>query len=146
MLQDLKRPENLGRDEYPKTLTDAFDLLVRESGKYNTVRPMSNRYRPRGGCGGRGRQNFLFAQQGCGEQGRGGRGNRNITFSRMNVDDSDEIMAGTDGETFPNIPCFGCNFHGYYCSACPYTTRTAVVSMHVGHMITQDESFHIPKS
>ena len=30
LLQDLKRSSNLGRDEYPKTLTKAFDLLVRE--------------------------------------------------------------------------------------------------------------------
>ena len=64
----------------------------------------------------------------------------------MNADNSDEIAAGTDGETFPNIICFGCNFHGHYCSTCPYATRTTVVSIHVGHMLTQDESFNIPKS
>ena len=53
----------------------------------------------------------------------------------MNADDSDEIVAGTDGDTFPNILCFGCNFHGHYRSACPYATRTTVVSMYVGHML-----------
>ena len=67
LLQDLKRSANLGRDEYPKTLTEAFDLLVRESGKYDTVQTVSNRYRPRGGRSRRGRQFFLFAQQGRGE-------------------------------------------------------------------------------
>ena len=37
LLEDLKRSANLGRDEYPETLTKAFDLLVRESGEYDTV-------------------------------------------------------------------------------------------------------------
>ena len=32
LLDDLKRSANLGRDEYPETLTEAFNLLVRESG------------------------------------------------------------------------------------------------------------------
>ena len=101
LLQDLKRSANLGRDEYPETLTEAFDLLVRESDEYDTVRPMSNRYRGRGGRGGRGRHNFLFAKQ-----GRGGRGNENITYSRVNDNDSNEVVAGTDGENHPNIVCF----------------------------------------
>jgi len=38
LLKDLKSSANRGRDEYPTTLTDAFDLLVRESGEYDTVR------------------------------------------------------------------------------------------------------------
>ena len=60
MLEDLKRSANLGRDEYPETLTEAFNLLVRESGEYDTVRTTSTRYRPRGGRGGRGRQIFCL--------------------------------------------------------------------------------------
>ena len=147
LLNDLKRSANLGRDEYPKTLTEAFDLLVRESGEYDTVRPPSNRYRGRGGRGGRGRYNFLFAQQGRG--GRSGRGeheSENTTYSRMNTDETDEVVAGTDGDSFPNIGCYGCNFHGHYRTACPYATRTGVMSMHVGYMLTQDDCFEIPKS
>ena len=38
LLQDLKRSINLRYDEYSKTLTKAFDILVRESGEYNTIR------------------------------------------------------------------------------------------------------------
>ena len=53
LLKDLKRLANLGRDEYPESLTEAFNLLVRESGEYDTVRNRySNRYRGRGGQGG----------------------------------------------------------------------------------------------
>ena len=33
LLDDLKQSANLGRDEYPETLTEAFNLLVRESGE-----------------------------------------------------------------------------------------------------------------
>ena len=71
---DLKSSANRGRDKYPVTLTEAFNLLVRESGEYGTVRIYNPRFRGghRGGCGGRGRHNFLFAQSG---RGRGGRGN-----------------------------------------------------------------------
>ena len=102
---------------------------------------MSSRFRQRGEHGGRGRQSFIFAQQ-----GRGGRGGGNTTFSRMNTDDSNEIVVGTDGETFPNILCFGCNFHGHYCSTYPYITRRDDASMHVGLMLAQDDSFSILKS
>ena len=37
LLQDLKRSANLRRDEYSKTLTEAFDILVRESGEYDII-------------------------------------------------------------------------------------------------------------
>ena len=141
LLEDLKSLANLGRDGYPETLTEAFDLLVRESGEYDTVCTVSSRYRQRGGRGGRGRQDFLFMQQ-----GRGGHGNGNITYSRTNQEDSNEVVAGTDGEIFPNIICFGCNFHWHYRNTYPYATQTGIVSMHVGYMLIQDQSFVIPKS
>ena len=37
LLDGLKRSANLGIDEYPATLTEAFNLPVREYGEYNTV-------------------------------------------------------------------------------------------------------------
>lgn len=106
LLEDLKRSVNLGRDKYPESLTEAFDLLVRESGKYNTVLPSgSNIYHGRGRRGGRGRQSFLFNQQCC-----GGQGTENISYLRTNDYSSDEVVAGTDGKTFSNIDRFGYNF------------------------------------
>ena len=72
LLEDLKSSANRGRDEYPTTLTEAFDLLVRESGEYDTIRGFNPRYRTRRGLRNRGRGHFLFAQQ-----GRGGRNNDN---------------------------------------------------------------------
>ena len=34
---DLKSSANQGRGEYPKTLTDSFDLIANEYGEYDTV-------------------------------------------------------------------------------------------------------------
>ena len=145
LLEGLKRSANLGRDEYPATLTEAFDLLVRESGEYDTVRPpqQNNRFRGRGGRGGRGRTSYLFAQQ-----GRGGRGNSEseCSYSRTNSTNSNEVVAGTDGEPHQNVTCFGCQFQGHYRNMCPYVTRAGVVSMHVGYTFSQGELFNIPKS
>ena len=38
LLENLKRSTNMGRDKYPKTLTEAFNLIVRDLGEYGTVR------------------------------------------------------------------------------------------------------------
>ena len=52
---DLKRSANRGRNEYHVSLMDAFNLLVRDSGEYDTVRNYNPRFRgPRCGRGGRG--------------------------------------------------------------------------------------------
>ena len=114
LLDDLKSSANRGRDEYPKSLTDAFDLLVRTSGEYDTVRRYSRNTRGRGNRGGRGRDSFLFAQTGRGNQ------NRDFTYSRMNTNDSTEVVPGIDGTSFEEIGCFGCGFKGHYRNQCPY--------------------------
>jgi len=54
----------------------------------------------------------MFAQA-----GRGGRRNgddRRSSFSRLNDNNSDEILSGTDGGSKYHMKCFGCNFHGHY--------------------------------
>ena len=64
-LDNLKISAKRGRDEYP-TITNAFDVLVRESGDHYAARwcvPIFLPRRHRGGPrGGRGRSSFLFAQ------------------------------------------------------------------------------------
>ena len=47
-LYDLKSSSNRGCDNYPCTLTDTFDLLTREPGRYDTVRPMNIKNETRG--------------------------------------------------------------------------------------------------
>ena len=100
----MKSAANRGRDEYPVTLTEAFDLLVRESGEYDSVSIYNQRHRSRGGRGGRGRHSFLFAQTGRGGRGSGGK----VAYSRMSTNNGTEIVAGADGEMFPDTKCYGC--------------------------------------
>ena len=45
-----------------------------------------------------------------------------------------------------DMTCYGCQFLGHYRNQCPYQTRDAVISVHVGWLLTQGESFRIPKS
>ena len=52
LLEDLKRLANLGREEYPETLTNVFHLLARESSEYGTVQATLDRYYRRGVHGG----------------------------------------------------------------------------------------------
>ena len=137
LLDDLKRSANLGRDEYPETLTAAFDLLVRESGEYDGTRRFFD-MQERGGRGGRGRNGFNFAQQ-----GRGG-DFRNSTYTRNNNSNSNEIVQGTDGELHPDVKCFGCNFSGHYRNKCPYVTQSGAISMHVGVVFANPGTFTIP--
>ena len=100
MNDDLKSSENRGQDEYPVTLIDTFNLLVRESGEYDTVRNYNPRFRgTRGGCGSRSWQYFLFTQ---GDRGGAGCGN-DITYSRTNDNDNTEVVAGANRETFPEV-------------------------------------------
>ena len=145
ILEDLKSSANRGRDEYPTTLTDAFDLLVRESGEYDTVCGFKPRYRTRQGRGGgRGRgRGFLFTQQ-----GRGGRnnGNERNHYSSRNENDSNEVVAGADGQTHPDITCFGCQFVGHFRNQCPYAANEQVQAVHIGCTLAQDSVFTIPKS
>ena len=63
LLENFKRSANLRRYEYPKTLTEVFNLLVRELGEYDTARQPNNRFRGQGGRGGSGNHTFVFTQQ-----------------------------------------------------------------------------------
>ena len=142
LLEDLKSSANRGRDEYPVTLTDAFDLLVRESGEFDTK--SYRRFNGRGDRGSRGR-NYMLAQRGG--RGSGGRGSDNdYTFSRMNENSSSEIVPGSDDLTHQGISCYGCSFLGHYRNQCPYSSRTGSVSMHLGIMCAQGKVFDIPSS
>ena len=89
LLEGLKSSANRGRHEHPITLTDAFDLLVRESDECNAAQSY-HRHNSRRGRGSRARK-YMFAQ-------RGDRGlDHECTFSRTNEDRSREVVPGTDG-------------------------------------------------
>ena len=96
----MKWSTNLGKDDYPKTLTEAFNMLVRESGEYDSVR---RAYSHRFGFGHeRGHVSYLPVQLARDDN------QNNIMYSRTNSNNSQEIVVGTDGETHPSMTCFGC--------------------------------------
>lgn len=148
ILKDLKSSAYRGRDEYPTTLTSAFDLLVRESENFEKKSTQPFYRGERGGRSGRGggRYGVYFAQTGC-RRGRRGRGEAsNGSFTRSNGNNSCEIVDGSDGESKPEIKYFVCQFYGHYRGEFPYERHTGFVSVHLGHVLTQDEeSFDIPK-
>ena len=143
ILNGSKSSATRGRDEYPDMLIDAFKLLVRESGEYDTVCNCNLRYARTyiccGGRGYRGRSSFPFTQQGRGKD-------RNVTLSRTNTTNSNEVVPGTDRGNHPNVTCFGCQFVGYYRNTCPYATLTGTISMHVGCTLDQRGLFDTPDS
>ena len=94
----LKSFANRVRDEHSITLTEAFNFLVRESGENGTVRNFNPRFRgTRGSRGGRGKQNFLFAQSLRCVSGRG----NDFTYSLMNNCNATEVVTGASGKKFP---------------------------------------------
>ena len=80
----------------------------------------------------------------CAQTGRGG---QNMIYSRMNNDNCTEIVAGTDGQSFNDVTCFGCGFLSHYRNQCPYVQRGGIVSIHIGYLFTQGNTlFDIPDS
>ena len=82
---------NRGRDEYPLTLTDAFDLPVRESGKFDTVKS-NRRFNGRGGRGRRG-SNYMFAQRG--DKGQGNKITFSSSYKVTFMHDSAVVLSGS---------------------------------------------------
>ena len=95
-LQDsLEEGVLLGRDEYPTTITQAYELLQstcpnthqQQSGRFSRFRN-SNRFRM---------GNLSFAQ----------------------VQTSENTVPGSDGRVFEHIKCHGCHSFGHYRNQCP---------------------------
>ena len=106
LLNDLRSLVNRGRDKYLETVTDVFDLLVRDSGEYDSIALPTNMYRRRRGPRGRGHQSYMFSQQ----DGRGG----TCIYTRTNNNSSTKIVAAADGVKHNEITCYGYNFLGHY--------------------------------
>ena len=81
------------------------------------------------------------------QHSQSGRGRGRQEYSRYNENNSNETVPGTDGNTLDKITCYGCQFRGHYRNMCPYVNRTAIISAHVGYLLTQDDGlFDIPKT
>ena len=113
MLENLKNSAYRGRDEYPETLTSAYEILVRESGEFNTSKPREQNFqrcRGRGGGGGGGRggrgrggRSFTFTKTGRGP-GNGGRSNG------IENEDNENMVQGRDGKKPRTLNVTNANF------------------------------------
>ena len=85
-LYDLKSSAYIGRDEYPVTITLAYDILVRELGEFNTNKLREQQFQRGGGggCRGHGGRCFAFSQTGRG-RGNGSRTNGTDNYDSDNM-------------------------------------------------------------
>ena len=93
LLNRLSNDFALGRDNYPTTLTGAFDMLQTYRGPRLNVR---------GNPGG----------------GGGGHGSTNIGMQFLQ-DGANEIVPGRNGRSYPRIQCHNCQAFGHYSNNCP---------------------------
>ena len=97
LMSDLKSGAHLGRDEYPKSVAAAHDLMNRSSGQMEKHNSNSNTNIISGGS---------FLQTGSADR-----------------DGSNDPVPGTDGRLLPNIQCYNCENKGHYSGQCPDPDR-----------------------
>ena len=103
--EDLKKGVFRGRDEYPTTVSDAYELLLRTRKQLGYARSSRNTTRFRGGrTDDRNRQgeNFMLVQAGDG-----------------NPRDRADPVPGRDGILHSQTKCFACSKFGHYSDNCP---------------------------
>ena len=103
--EDLKKGVFRGRDEYPKTVSDAYQLLLRTSRQL--------------GYQGSGRRN-------TGNRFRGNGSNTNPVILVQNANTSEnasEPVPGNDGILHADILCYACRTMGHYAGNCPTVPR-----------------------
>ena len=87
--------------------------------------------------GRRGRYSYLFVQAGRGADS-------SVAYSRMKNENSNEVVAGTDGESYHSFTYYGCGFKGHYRNQYHYASRKITICIHNGYSFTQGNlSFQI---
>ena len=92
-----------GRDEFPTTVTQAYDLLQ------HIASDVTSYTRP---------------TQRSGRFSRFRRNNRtsHVSFLQRGSNRNNDIVPGTDGRVYTHILCHGCGQHGHYKDKCPNVT------------------------
>ena len=95
-----------GRDEFPQTMTNAYDLLQHISGDVtNFQRPQTEKRNGR----------FKMRGKGFGRFGH-------LSFAQRGQSTS-EATPGNDGKVFSHIDCYNCGHKGHYASNCPHKKK-----------------------
>ena len=94
LVSSLKRGANLGRDEYPRSIAEMYELMVKHSRE-------STRNANRGG-----RKGSIFVQT-----------------KNTEENSEQDAVAGSDGVMHLKIVCFNCGRYGHYSSSCPSEAR-----------------------
>ena len=119
LLEDLENSYTQGDDKYPKTMTDAYKLLVNwKQDPRNLMRAV-----------------------------RPGTTTGEVAF--VNVDDDVSEMTGTalvtvagrDGREHPNIRCYQCQRMGHYASSCPGGDDSSGVQLLMDGIANDDNEF-----
>jgi hypothetical protein len=111
----LKNRAYVGRDEYPSTLTEAYDLMVRRSGAFGTsVGGRGFGGRSNNGGRGNGGRNFQFLQN----------GGNSYSSDYDSPPDGAKLVPGRDGKTVP-FKCYNCNAWGYISKQCSLPDKQA---------------------
>jgi hypothetical protein len=125
---EIDEASELGRDEFPITLTAAFNVLVMKEHRVIEAHHRTNRYRD-------GRQGLSFVQGGGrgdgsgrgmngGQGGRGGSGRGGTDTHYANgrpreCPENEEPVPGINGKVIRNMLCFCCNRYGHGRQYCP---------------------------
>ena len=111
----LKENTFLDRDEYPVTISDMYELMVKTSANQQSIKKTNNNNR----------HGVVLAQQ-CSPASE----DNNTTRT---------LIPGTDGRTF-NVLCYRCNKWGHYASSCNEPdTRVGFSSLQHGFILAQSE-------
>ena len=130
LLEELWKVVYRGRDKYPTTVSDAYELLPRTSQQigYTQRRMGQSGYRAQAG---RRSEGFMFAQQGKhgGHGGHGGRG------AELGNDNNQEEVAGRNEILHGGLRCYSCQIYGHYSDQCP--NQTDAILTQVGVALAQ---------
>ena len=95
--ENLNEHEHLGTDEYPKTISDTFELLMKTSGDLDSHRKVKKSGR---------NQKVHNATS--------------VSFSQKSSNDNYEgCIPGINGLIYPTTKCHGCQELGHYSDKCP---------------------------
>ena len=122
LVVELRKSALLERDEYPTSIANMYEVMVKFDSKSNLLsHRQNNPHNSR-------RSGTVLAQQ----------------SQQDHPESSDQqLIPGSDGRTF-NIKCYNCENFGHYASNCPEPSRrTGYSSVHVGFILlqqTQDQA------